>query len=71
MLKDRNLIRVAVSACNKRLFHRDTQEKLSVELCVFLSVTPCNKRLFHRETQRKDGVTQRKEHLRPDFVGIT
>ena len=45
MLKDRNLIRVAVSACNKRL--------------------------FHRETQRKDGVTQRKEHLRPDFVGIT
>ena len=37
---------------------------------VFLSVTPCNKRLFHRETQRKDGATQRKEHLRPDFVGI-
>ena len=27
MLKDRNLIRVAVSACNKRLFHREVQRK--------------------------------------------
>ena len=43
----------------------DMHSKHSLWNSGFLSVTQCNKRLFHRETQRTDGVTQRKEHLRP------